>query len=188
MRKAKELIGKSIVHQATGSKLAEVRDLIFETDASKIAALLVDNGGWFREARVICWESVTNIGDVVMVTGDNPVVLANEASQLSDELKEDVRITGSPIMTESGERIGTVGDLYIDDTGRVIGYEVRQGFVSDLSGRKFLLADHVRTVGKDAIIANNADLTTVKQAAREMEAPATSEIETPAVADDQRTV
>jgi uncharacterized protein YrrD len=171
MRKAKELVGKPIVNQATGEHLATVRDLIFNADARKVAALLVDSGGWFRDARVVCWDAIASISDVIMVAGDTPVVAASSAPQLSDELKQDVRITGMPIVSDSGERIGTVGDLYINDAGVVIGYEIKQGFINDLAGRKFLFADHVQTVGRDAIIADASDLTSAKQAQQNLEQP-----------------
>lgn len=167
MRKANELIGKSIVHQATGEKLATVRDLVFETNARSVAAILVDSGGLFRDARVIAWDAIASIGDVVMVTGDAPIQRASETPQVSDELRQDMQLTGTAIMTEAGERIGTVGDLFIDDAGEVVGYEVKQGFISDLGGRKFLAVEHVKTVGKDAIIADAADLSSVKQAQRD---------------------
>lgn len=175
MRKAKELVGKAIVNQATGENLATVRDLIFDRDARHVAALLVDSGGWFRDARVVCWDAIANIGDVVMVQGDSPVVTASTAPQLRDELKQDVRISGMPIMSDSGERIGTVGDLFINDTGEVVGYEVKQGFMSDLSGRKFLFADHVQTVGRDAIIADAASLTSTKQAHQQLDSAQASD-------------
>lgn len=175
MRKAKELVGKAIVNQATGEHVATVRDLIFDGDARHVAALLVDSGGWFRDARVVCWEAIASIGDVVMVQGESPVVTASSAPQLSDELKQDVRISGMPIMSDSGERIGSVGDLFIDDKGDVVGYEVKQGFMSDLGGRKFLFADDVQTVGRDAIIADAGHLTSTKQAQQSIETPPASD-------------
>lgn len=167
MRKANELIGKSIVHQASGERLGSVRDLVFEPNARRVAAILVDNGGLFRDARVISWSAVASIGDVVMVTGDTLVQRASDAPEVSEELRQDVQISGTPIVSESGERIGTVGDLFINDAGAVIGYEIKQGFVSDLAGRKFLAVEQVKTIGKDAIIADVSDLPTVKQAQRD---------------------
>lgn len=165
MRKAKELIGKSIVHQSTGERIAEVRDLVFESDARHVAAVMVDQGGWFRDARVILWSSIVSIGDAMMVQGEAPIVVASEAPTLRDELQQDIRITGAPIMTDTGDRIGTVGDLYINDNGEVVGYEVRQGFMSDLAGRKFLAAEDVQTVGRDAIIASHPNLVSAREAA-----------------------
>ena len=164
MRKAKELIGKPIVDQASGQHIATVHDLIFGSDAHHVAALLVENGGWFHDARVVCWDAIANIGDVVMVQGDTAIAKASETPELADELKQDVRLSGLPIMSDSGERVGTVGDLFIDDAGVVVGYEIKQGFISDLTGRKFLFAESVQTVGRDAVIANVNELTTLKQA------------------------
>lgn len=170
MRKAKDLIGKSIVNQATGEQVASVRDILFDSSARHVAALVVDNGGWFRDARVVCWDSVASIGDVVMARGPSPVVIASEAPELKDELQGDVRVSGLPIMNEGGERIGTVGDLFIDDAGNVVGYEVSQGFVSDLTGRKFLYAADVQTIGRDAVIAHAAELKSVKRALEDLPA------------------
>lgn len=166
MRKAKDLIGKAIVHQTTGEHLATVRDLIFEQNAHSIAAILVDSGGWFRDARVITWDHVVTISDVVMVTGDHPVEKASDSPDLAEQLKADVRLTGLPIMSDSGERIGTIGDLYINDAGEVVGYEVKQGF---LSSNKFLFADHVQSIGKDAMIADTLELTSIKAAQRDID-------------------
>jgi len=166
MRKAKELIGKSIVNQSTGERIASVHDLVFDTNAHAVAALLVDSGGWFRDARVVCWDTVTSISDVVMVQGEHPVITASSAPHLDEMLKRDIRLSGIPIVTETGERIGLVGDLYINDAGEVVGYEVNQGF---MSGRKFLFTDQVQTVGRDALIADAGELTSVKQALQDLE-------------------
>lgn len=164
MRKAKDLVGKAVINQATGEQIATVRDVIFDRDARSVAALLVDSGGWFRDARVIAWESVTGIGDVIMTSGESPIRSASELPAMQEERGQDVRLTGLPVMSETGDRIGTVGDLFIDDNGDVIGYEVKQGF---MTGNKFLFADNVQTVGRDAVIADTTHLTSVERARQE---------------------
>jgi uncharacterized protein YrrD len=161
MRKAKDLIGKSIINQATGEQIATVRDVIFETDARSVAALLVDGGGWFRDAQAVAWESISGIGDVIMTSGESPIRPASEIRAMQEERGQDVRLTGLPVMSETGDRIGTVGDLFIDDNGAVVGYEVKQGF---MTGNKFLFADNVQTVGRDAVIADTTQLTSVERA------------------------
>lgn len=134
-----------------------------------VSALVVDSGGWFRDARVVPWSAIVSIGDVIIVQGDKPVMVASQSPALKQDLQHDARITGAPIVTDTGERIGTVGDLFINDRGNVVGYEVKQGFVSDLTGRKFLLADQVQSVGKDAVIAAAPEeLPSVKKAVQEL--------------------
>ncbi len=175
MYKAKELIGKDIVHQATGERLASVQDLLLDPDARHIVALLVD-GGWFNNARIVRWSSVVSSSDVVIVQGDNPIGIASNDPEVADLLKQDIRMTGKTIISDGGERIGSVGDLFINDAGEVVGYEVKQGFINDLSGRKFLPVGKVRAVGKDAIIADTADLKPTDQTEQEPNDQQTSQL------------
>jgi len=162
MRKAKDLLGMAIVHQETGQALAYVRELVFTPDSRRLAAILVDSGGWFHDARVIPWSAVTRVGDVIMVTGD-PIVKAKDSPELAENLRQEAKISGASIVTESGERIGSVSDVFVADNGDVVGYEVSQGFLSDLGGRKFLAIGHVRSVGRDAVIADSADLQSTQE-------------------------
>ena len=166
MRKTKELIGKHIVNQATGEQLATVQDVILDNDARHVVAVLTDSGGWFRDAKVVLWNTVTSIGDVIVVRGGTTETVASTNPELAYLLEAKTPMTGTTIISDGGERIGTVGDLFMDDAGNVVGYEVRQGLINDLSGRKFLPVASIEAVGKDAIIANPADLQSVKQAQR----------------------
>lgn len=165
MRKSKELIGKTIVQQGTGDKVAIVYDVIFDAEARHVLALLIETGGWFRDARIVPWSRVTSVGDVILVRGDTPAVVKASESEVAGQLSQDPRITGVTIVTDTGEKVGTVGDLLINDTGEVEGYEVKQGFIS-LAGRKFLPLDQVQAVGPDAVIAATTDLPSVKEVQR----------------------
>jgi len=77
-----------------------------------------------------------------------------------------IRSTGTEIVTQEGEKIGEVRDVFISERGRVGGYEVSKGIVSDLRGRKFLPIENVQAIGKDTIIASNPDLLPVEEAER----------------------
>ncbi len=167
MRKANELFGKTIVAQASGERLTTVRDVILDRDARKVAALLVDGGGWFSSAKVVMWSNVISAGDVIIVQGADSITTVEQDSDLADLLSHPQRMTGTTLISAGGERIGTVGDLFINERGEVVGYEVKQGFISDLGGRKFLPADTVQTIGQDAIIAKDTVLTPLKEATRD---------------------
>lgn len=178
MRKAKEVIGKTIVNQETGEKVATVRDLMLDNDARRLTAILVDHS-WTRDARVIPWRSVSSIGDVVLVHGETPIIIASADPELADQIAQNTRITGTTIINDSGERIGTVGDLFIDDAGEVVGYEVSQGFIRSLSGHKFLASDQIQAVGKDAIIADTSELKPVEQAQQDLNEASVRSVEQP---------
>jgi uncharacterized protein YrrD len=51
-----------------------------------------------------------------------------------------------------------VRDIFVNEQGRVGGYEVSRGMVSDLRGRKFLPIENVQAIGKDTIIANRLNV------------------------------
>lgn len=163
MRKATELIGKELVNQETAEKIATIQDIILDKQARHIVALLIDSGGWFRDAKVVHWRNVVSIGDVVVMRGETPAITASDDPQIALLMEEKTTMTGTTIISASGEKIGSVTDLYIDDNGVVTGYEVSQGFLSNLGGRKFLSAEHISAVGKDAIIASDADLVPAKE-------------------------
>ena len=170
MRKSKELIGKTIVQQETGDKLAIVYDLIFDAEARNVLALVIETGGWFRDARIVPWSRVTGIGDVILIRGDTPAVVKASDSEVAGLMSQDPRITGVTIVSDTGEKVGTVGDLLINDAGEVQGYEVKQGRIP-LAGHKFLPIDQVQAVGPDAVIAVTTDLPSVKEVQRAVDEP-----------------
>ncbi len=99
-----------------------------------------------------------------MIGGEAELVALGEDPEVADLHKKGHKITGTDIVSEEGEKIGTVGDLFVNERGKVIGYEVSRGMISDLRGREFLPVENIRTAGKDAIIASDPELVSVEDA------------------------
>lgn len=158
VQRVNELFHKEIVNQATGEKQATVSDIVFDGEVSNIVALLV-GGGLLSRARVVRWASIVSLGDVIVVGDEASLDKLGNDPEVEELHKRAFRITGTDIVTEAGEKTGTVNDLFVDRRGRIIGYEVKQGLVRS---SKFLPIGKVRTVGKDAIIASDSDLEPVK--------------------------
>lgn len=165
MHKANDLIGKPIVQQDTGERIARVYNVVVDRATQRVAALLTETGGWLRDARVVPWNRLTSIGDVILARSDGPVIVKASDVGLTEQVTQAGQITGTKIVTASGDALGTVGDLFIDDDGRVLGYEVKAGLLH-LSGRQFLPAEEVQSVGQDAVIATTSELPSVKAVQR----------------------
>jgi uncharacterized protein YrrD len=45
----------------------------------------------------------------------------------------------------------------------VLGYEIRHGVLGGLIGQRFLPSEQIQSVGKDAIIINTTELSSVKE-------------------------
>jgi uncharacterized protein YrrD len=162
MQRVNELFGKEVVRQTSGEKQGNVRDIVFDEELLNIVALLV--GGLVGRGRALRWTSVASVGDVVVVRGEEALDKLGADREVAGLHKKSHTITGTEIFTQEGEKIGEVRDVFVNERGRVGGYEVSRGMVSDLRGRKFLPIKNVQAISKDSIIVSNSDLLTVEEA------------------------
>ncbi|WP_161881726.1 PRC-barrel domain-containing protein [Deinococcus alpinitundrae] len=169
MIKGKDMIGRTVVALSNGSHIDKVHDLVFDHDANQVLALLVDEGGWFRSARVVPFESVRSIGeDAVMISDEDDVVSARDDSRIADLLDTKVGLIGLQLLTTDGRELGKIADVYFEEvSGKVVGYEATGGLFSDLSsGRTFVPAPESVSIGDNAAIVP----VSVAQAMEEQEA------------------
>ncbi|EYB69742.1 PRC-barrel domain-containing protein [Deinococcus phoenicis] len=155
MIKGKELLGRNIVAIDTGERVESVHDLIFDHQANQLLGLLVDEGGWFRAARVVPFEAVRSFGeDAIMVDSAASVTTTREDGRLAEVLDSKTSLIGLTLLTTEGENLGKIADVYFDEqTGQVEGYEATGGLFSDMSsGRTFVPAPEAVQIGEDAAI------------------------------------
>ncbi len=154
MRKARSLIGLNVVAQAGGEALGTVRDLIFDSNSNELLALVLSEKDLFGlvQSQVVPWREVVTVGqDAIIVQNAASKIKASSDERLSEVVTRETTLGGTRIMTTEGQAIGTLGDVYIDEsTGRVSGYEISGGFISDtLRGKRFLPAVDNVQIGKD---------------------------------------
>ena len=168
MIKGKEMIGRSVMTIDGGVQVNKVQDLVFDHDANQVLALLVDEGGWFRSAKVVPFESIKSIGeDAVMVQDETDVVSARDDSRIAELLDTKVGLIGTKLLTTEGRDLGKIADVYFEDhSGKVVGYEATGGLFADLSsGRTFVPAPESIIIGEHAAIVPES----VAQAMEEQE-------------------
>jgi len=163
MRNGKGLIGKPVVSYDTGERFKNIVDLIFDQENNIILGFLVDEGGWFSNALVLPLENIKAIGsDAVIVHSREAIAPANDFPLIQSILERDNILRGTKIMTVDGRDLGTMSDLYFDDTTGVIeGYEVSGGIFADAySGRSFVPAPETLKIGEDVafVPSETADL------------------------------
>ncbi|MDL2344154.1 PRC-barrel domain-containing protein [Deinococcus sp. MIMF12] len=155
MIKGKDLLGRNVVAINTGERIDSVRDLVFDHQANQVLGLLVDEGGWFRSARVVPFEAIRSIGeDAIMVDSAAAVTSTREDGRLAEVLDSNVSLVGMTLLTTDGQNLGKIADVYFEEmTGRVEGYDATGGIFSDLtSGRSFVPAPEDVQIGQDAAI------------------------------------
>jgi uncharacterized protein YrrD len=65
-------------------------------------------------------------------------------------------LAGKTVLTSAGNKLGLLDDVYIQESvGTIIGYEVTDGFFTDITeGKKVISTNKALRVGKDAIVVD----------------------------------
>lgn len=155
MVKGKTLLGLSIVGQTDGARVGVVKDLIFDHDTNEVLALMLQEKDLFGliDAVIVPWQRVIKAGpDVVLVQDAQVKINLKDDSRIRGIATRETVLSGTQIVSADGQPLGTLADMFIDEaTGRVEGYEISGGFISDtLRGKKFLPAPPTLEVGRDA--------------------------------------
>lgn len=163
MRNGKGMIGKPVVAYDSGEEFKTIVDLIFDQERNQLLGFLVDESGWFSDALVLPLTNIQAIGvDAVIVASRDTVNPASEFPKMQSILEKDNILKGTRIMTLDGRDLGTMVDLYFDDTsGAIEGYEVSGGIFADAySGRSFVPAPDTLKIGEDIafVPSETADL------------------------------
>ncbi|AHY45845.1 hypothetical protein RradSPS_0562 [Rubrobacter radiotolerans] len=161
MIEVNKLFGKEVVVQETGEKTSKVENVVFDERARRLVALLISDG-LLESSRVVRWPEIVSLRDVVVVRGGVDFRRLRDDPEVRDLDKRRYRITNTEIIHD-GEKIGSVGDIFVNESGAVVGYEVKGGF---FKSDRFLPIEEVESSGRDAIVARTGDLPRVKDVKR----------------------
>jgi uncharacterized protein YrrD len=158
MRKGKDAGDLLVITRDTGKKLGKVEDLILDSQGSRILGILVDEAGWFKEAKVVAWPSFRGIGlDAVIIDDEASVKKASEIPEMSEILRGGNVLIGARVATTDGRELGKIEDFYFDpETGVVKGFELSGG-----KGRSFLPTPTSLRTGEDVALVDPSAVETI---------------------------
>lgn len=168
--KGNDVIGLKVISKNNGRNLDKVEDIVYDPHEQRVRALLLDSGGWFSDAKVILIDEINSIGkDAVIIDSENQIRKASDVTdRVANIAKDDKYLTKTKIITDSGNDLGSVTDIYFDaDTGKVNEFEVSQGFKDMRSGKKRVKVDNIITVGVDATIVKEVVEESMRQQGQE---------------------
>jgi uncharacterized protein YrrD len=152
MQRLGELVGRPVVSQDAGAKIGEVSDLL--VDGGRVVAIVLA-GGILASEHVLPFSEVRLLGeDTVIALSATAIVGPKQWSQsgvtaqrLSDTKKKQ-------IMTTRGQTLGVVGDVYVEASGKVAGYDVETRGFGGLVKRHAMLPAEGVTVGPNALVVS----------------------------------
>ncbi len=156
MRKGKSVEGLKVLGQMEGTDLGRVKDVVFDYETSRVLALVLSDRDLFGlvKAQVVPWNYIRDIGaDSVMVENSNAVIRADDDPVIDAEMRREHGLSGLEIHTEDGKNLGTFSDIFFQDDGTIVGYEVSGGIFSDMAtGRRFMPVPSSFVIGPDVAI------------------------------------
>jgi len=156
MRKAKSLLGLSVITRTDGKNLGKTHGLIYSENSQRLIALLLSDRELFGmiDAKCVPWTQVREVGvDAIMVEGDEALQNVHTDAIIAEAYDGKHKIDGKQLTTDQGENLGHVSDLYLDDSGYVTAFEVSGGlFANALGGKRYLELPSTMKVGDDVVI------------------------------------
>ena len=154
MRKIQEVLGLPILNISSGKSVGVVKDLLFNQHG-EVKGVVVDQGGLFSKPHFVAFEDIGAIGDDALTIGAEEYLQSiapykgyygfSSGKQAYKEL---------PIITTNGHELGRIEDVYfLEELGKIVGYEISDGFISDITeGRRTIQRPSKVIIGEDALI------------------------------------
>lgn len=148
------LKGLPVIEINSGTKIGEVADLSITGDGI-VKSLLVKKGAILKKNYTVDIKDVSSFGwNGVMIENQDLLTAIKNPEEYTFESAN--RIAGKVMMTREGQKLGFLEDVYFqEEVGTIIGYELSDGFFSDmLEGKRVIKTDMPPAIGKDTIIVN----------------------------------
>ncbi len=131
MRLGKDLIGKPIISITDGRLLGSVKDIYINDELYWLSGLFLKNEGMIRrKAHIIPREAVVVYGlDAILVRNSESVTTDKEHDEADQWLRLE-KLRGRPVDTPGGTKVGNIGDVILDEEGRVTGFALGKIHVS----------------------------------------------------------
>lgn len=142
-----------------GAAVGRVKEVIIDPDEKRLLALAVDMGGWYHDVRVIPAGKISTVGDdIIMVDEKQAAVPMPNLPKIVEQMKNPCNIIGARVISEDGSFLGKVEGFYLERNSGVISrVELCGGLLGRLwGGKSSLTAEHIVTLGSDAVVVDQA--------------------------------
>ena len=130
MRLGKDLINKPIYTLDEGKLLGKVQDLYVDDSLEVVLGIFLGAQGLVRRrSQLIRSGDVSVFGaDAILVKNADVVTDDSELTAAKEWLRRD-KLAGRDVDTPGGTRLGQLGDVIVDATGRITGFAMWKVFV-----------------------------------------------------------
>lgn len=185
MRFSKDLIGKPIFSIDDGRNLGVVRDVYLDKALAWLAGVHLGKEGLIsRKALVIPREAIAVFGvDAILAKSADAVTDDKKMADIENWLRLE-KLQGREVDTPGGTKVGTVGDVMLDEEARIVGFSLSRVYVEGpVAENPIIMRDAVLDIGRDDD-AMTIDLSKVERQAGIAEATEEGEVKEDEEAND----
>lgn len=144
MRLGKDLINKPIYSIDEGKLLGKVQDLYLDETYEVVLGLYVGSQGLVRrKSELIRAGDVVVFGtDAVLVRAGNVITDDSALPAAKSWMRRD-KLAGREADTPGGTRLGVIGDVIVDPTGRITGFAMSRTYVEGPLAEKRVISRSV---------------------------------------------
>lgn len=172
MRLSKDIVDKPIISINDGRIVGEVKDVMLTSDLKALAGIFIGREGLIRRKRLFVTSSnVVVYGiDAILVTNAD-VVTDNKQMPESDSWVRLSKLQGREVDTPGGTRVGTVGDVVLDEEGAVIGFALSRVYVEGPIADQRIIYQHAVIDNGDTDGVMTVDIERAERGAQPLPTP-----------------
>jgi len=151
MARTKEFQGKLLISLSDGKKLGEIKDVYLNQEATKVVAAYLGKSGIInRKSLAVDLAHIKLFGIDAWLTDSSDIVIAKDDVSGSDTFLLADSLRGREIQTDGGTKIGTIGDILVDEKCEVIGFAFDKLLVEGpLSESRAIARAAITSLGSD---------------------------------------
>lgn len=164
MKSVKELVGLPILENKSGQQIGEVQDVYLTHNQTFIQEFYIANDVIAETYTVLAFCDIVSIGDSgIIVEGREK--FKNISGDNRDERVLLCKILDLPVMSEKGDAIGKIIDLFFDEiTGEVKQYQISGGTLADfLYGYINLPIPEIQLITDERVILPESALENIQE-------------------------
>lgn len=144
MLKVSDIIGFQIICSDNRKFQGEVKDVILDLNARKLAGLIIDYGSIIHHTRVIDFNSVYEISrNKVIVKFKKNIVQLKNIDFSKRHIRKNENILGIEVIGEEENLFGFIQDvLFEEKSGNILGFILTNGIVDDIYNGVEILPIH----------------------------------------------
>ena len=146
MRLGKDLINKPIYSVDEGKLLGKVQDLYLDNAYEVVLGLYIGSQGLVRrKAELIRSGDVVVFGTDAVLVRSNDVITDDGALPAAKSWSRREKLIGREADTPGGTRLGVIGDVIVDPSGRITGFALSRTYVEGPLAEKRVISRSVVT-------------------------------------------